>query len=402
MRNKRSRFLAISLVFVLALAALIVLQGYPAAFQRPASSSGQASATPATPAASGPSAPGSPQPVPSAAPQAGPRPGSEPSAATPGEVVGSGFSAAAGERWPSSPAAIWPIQWPKSDPLADMGLIRLDKSLPDPRRVSIPDSIQPYRLPTVKGLDTRWIPKEGLAAGPDYSGPTVYLTFDDGPNLRRTPQILAILKAYGINATFFMLGRNITPPLYPLVWRCQLEGNAIGNHTYDHGSGSQSSTRFRQSVALTSEIIRQITGYRPTLFRFPGGSNSYTGGAALKDSSLAWLSDNGYQYFDWDTSTGDGNGAAGYSAVAIVSNVFAHVASGKSRPHDVIVLAHDSPTSNDTAGALPLLIRKFAERGYRFGILTADGYTIQFNRSKTATDSRTTGIVLHAGGEQRP
>lgn len=398
MRNKRSRILAISLVFVLALAALAIFQGYPAAFQRPASSSGQALATSA---ASGTSASGGPQPVPSAAPQADPRPGSDPSATAPGGIVGSGSAAAASERWPSSPTASWPIQWPKSDPLADMGLTRLDKSLPDPRRVSVPDSIQPYRLPTVKGLDTRWIPKGGLAAGPGYTGPTVYLTFDDGPNLRRTPQILAILKAYGVPATFFMLGTHITPPLYPLVWRCQLEGHAIGNHTYDHGSDSQSSTRFRQSVALTSEIIRQITGYRPTLFRFPGGSSSYTGGTALKDGGLAWLADNGYQYFDWDTSTGDGNGAAGYSAAAIVSNVFAHVASGKSRPHDVIVLAHDSPTSNDTVGALPLLIRKFAERGYRFGVLTADGYTTQFNQPKTASSSRNAVSVMQTGGEQR-
>ena len=47
----------------------------------------------------------------------------------------------------------------------------------------------------------------------------VALTFDDGPHPKQTPQILDILKEYGVRATFFMVGENaernwnsITPP----------------------------------------------------------------------------------------------------------------------------------------------------------------------------------------------
>ena len=34
--------------------------------------------------------------------------------------------------------------------------------------------------------------------------PRVALTFDDGPHPRYTPQILDILKEYGVSATFFL------------------------------------------------------------------------------------------------------------------------------------------------------------------------------------------------------
>ena len=43
------------------------------------------------------------------------------------------------------------------------------------------------------------------------SGPAdaVSITFDDGPDAKWTPQILDILKAKGVHATFFMIGANM-------------------------------------------------------------------------------------------------------------------------------------------------------------------------------------------------
>ena len=38
---------------------------------------------------------------------------------------------------------------------------------------------------------------------------TVYLTFDDGPIPEVTPQVLDILDAEGVKATFFMVGDNV-------------------------------------------------------------------------------------------------------------------------------------------------------------------------------------------------
>ena len=37
----------------------------------------------------------------------------------------------------------------------------------------------------------------------------IALTFDDGPNAQYTPQLLDLLKKYGIKATFFVVGEKV-------------------------------------------------------------------------------------------------------------------------------------------------------------------------------------------------
>lgn len=62
---------------------------------------------------------------------------------------------------------------------------------------------------------------------------SVAITFDDGPDPQWTPQILDILKAKGVSATFFMVGANMEK--YPdLVRRIVGEGHTVGVHTYTH------------------------------------------------------------------------------------------------------------------------------------------------------------------------
>ncbi|MDO8461386.1 MAG: polysaccharide deacetylase family protein [Deltaproteobacteria bacterium] len=61
----------------------------------------------------------------------------------------------------------------------------------------------------------------------------IALTFDDGPNEPFTSQILDILKAYEVPATFFLVGKHVVQ--YPeTVERMVREGHAIGNHTWSH------------------------------------------------------------------------------------------------------------------------------------------------------------------------
>ncbi len=59
------------------------------------------------------------------------------------------------------------------------------------------------------------------------------LTFDDGPDPEWTPQILDILKAKHVKATFFVIGENAEA--YPqIVQRMVAEGHDVGNHTFTH------------------------------------------------------------------------------------------------------------------------------------------------------------------------
>lgn len=62
---------------------------------------------------------------------------------------------------------------------------------------------------------------------------SIYLTFDDGPGNRLTPQILHILKENGIKATFFLLGRNIAGK-EELVKALIQNGHSIASHSYSH------------------------------------------------------------------------------------------------------------------------------------------------------------------------
>ena len=59
------------------------------------------------------------------------------------------------------------------------------------------------------------------------------LTFDDGPDPEWTPQILDILKAKGVKATFFVIGANAESNP-DLVQRIVAEGHEVGNHTFTH------------------------------------------------------------------------------------------------------------------------------------------------------------------------
>ena len=84
------------------------------------------------------------------------------------------------------------------------------------------------------------------------------LSFDDGPSAN-TPQILDILAAHNIPATFFVLGRNAER--HPdLVQRIHDEGHEIGIHTYSHPNLRH------LNLAAQSEQI----GRGAALFALPG------------------------------------------------------------------------------------------------------------------------------------
>ena len=99
----------------------------------------------------------------------------------------------------------------------------------------------------------------------------VALTFDDGPHPKYTPLILDILKAEGVQATFFTVGTNAET--YPdLIKRIAAEGHELGNHTYNHNHvGKMSRQALAEDISLCAESIARITGSYPRYFRPPEG-----------------------------------------------------------------------------------------------------------------------------------
>jgi peptidoglycan/xylan/chitin deacetylase (PgdA/CDA1 family) len=99
----------------------------------------------------------------------------------------------------------------------------------------------------------------------------VALTFDDGPNPRFTPQLLDLLAAHQIKATFFVVGVNAEQ--YPeIIQRMNEEGHEIGVHNYKHTSNwLLNPFAYQQNLTKSIDIINGIIGKKPVFYRPPWG-----------------------------------------------------------------------------------------------------------------------------------
>lgn len=189
-----------------------------------------------------------------------------------------------------------------------------------------------------------------------------YLTFDDGPSRKITPQILDILKKYNVNATFFVMGKMVkrNPDL---LKREVLEGHAIGNHSFTHeynevyGDGQKFISEFRR----TNEAIKSvIPTYDCKLIRFPGGSY---GSKLNKYKRIAKAE--GYSFIDWNCLTGDAEGME--VPPDKLFKEFIDTARGKD---NLVILMHDAPLKDTTVTVLPKVIDYLISKGYEFKVLT--------------------------------
>ena len=92
-----------------------------------------------------------------------------------------------------------------------------------------------------------------------YKPGLVALTFDDGPNPDWTPQILDVLKAQHVPATFFVVGVNgVGEP--DLLRRIVDEGHEIGNHSYTHPNMAKiGPEEIRLELNATQRLIEAYT-----------------------------------------------------------------------------------------------------------------------------------------------
>jgi len=107
-----------------------------------------------------------------------------------------------------------------------------------------------------------------LHRNPNVLDNLVSITFDDGPNLQFTPQVLLLLKKYNAKATFFCIGQNAEK--YPnLLKQIVEEGHSVGNHTHSHanGFGFFSTEKVVGELHKTNSIIEASTGLTMKLYR---------------------------------------------------------------------------------------------------------------------------------------
>ncbi|MBI6865633.1 polysaccharide deacetylase family protein [Lysinibacillus fusiformis] len=179
---------------------------------------------------------------------------------------------------------------------------------------------------------------------PKGSKKRVALTFDDGPDAKVTPQILATLQKYDAKATFFMVGRNV-PKNATIVKQIYDAGHEIGNHTSNHKKlTALSISGVRQEVNGTSNAIYAAIGQYPTVFRPPYGATNEQVRSVMTIPSILWSIDT----LDWKHLNPD----------KILAYVKASVKDGS------IILMHD--IHQTTANGLDNVLLYLQKQGYEF------------------------------------
>lgn len=204
---------------------------------------------------------------------------------------------------------------------------------------------------SIKRVLPRWVITRRLAR---HRVPIVLLTFDDGPHPDVTPRVLDRLDMHGAKAIFFVVGRRIRHApnlLSEIVCR----GHLIGNHTHLHrtadvrASKSRSGllTYYRDVRRCQKRIERQL-GWRPTLFRPPGGTLSPV---TVTVSMLL-----GLRLINWSVDVGDWRFRSASEARHGAEQLLDQVTAGD------IVLLHDDNTC--VLDLLDIALPGLRDRGY--------------------------------------
>ena len=135
-------------------------------------------------------------------------------------------------------------------------------SAPVPVAIPVP-SVPSVPVPPASGVFI----SHGLA-----EGMKVAITFDDGPNPKLTPQILAELEKRKIHSTFFLIGRNVKT--WPALAKAIVEqGHEVANHTFTHPTLSKlSDAAVADELRRGQDTLHAATGVVPNLFRPPYGA----------------------------------------------------------------------------------------------------------------------------------
>jgi peptidoglycan/xylan/chitin deacetylase (PgdA/CDA1 family) len=187
------------------------------------------------------------------------------------------------------------------------------------------------------------------------SSGAVVLTFDDGPDPDVTPQVLDLLDARGVKATFFCIGENAQRHR-ALTADIARRGHRLENHTFSHRNGfffHRPSVLDREIGRCQDELTR-ASGRAPAFFRAPAGIRSPFLEGALERAGLRLAS--------W---TRRGFDTVSHDPDAVASRLTRGLRAGD------VVLLHDGTRRPDASrkpavlGALPRLLEAISAAGLR-------------------------------------
>lgn len=175
----------------------------------------------------------------------------------------------------------------------------------------------------------------------------IALTFDDGPSDTTSLKVLEKLKEYGIKASFFLIGENITPEREGII-RAELEyGCDIENHSLTHSDMRElDAETIKAEIEETTRRIVAVTGKEPMFFRPP-----YINYNDLMFETIPYIFICGVACNDWIPEVS----AAERARKAI-----------EGARDGALILLHDSEGNDNTVEALDIIIPELQKQGYEF------------------------------------
>jgi peptidoglycan/xylan/chitin deacetylase (PgdA/CDA1 family) len=174
------------------------------------------------------------------------------------------------------------------------------------------------------------------------------LTFDDGPSAY-TGQVLSILLAHRVPATFFEIGSQVAA--HPGITRqVAADGFGLGNHSYSHPRlTALAPAALSAQIDRTTALLQQIWG-RPILcVRPPYG--------AVDANVTQRLEARGLTVTLWSVDPSDYlRPGAGVIAQRVLSQV---------RPGAIVIMHDGGGDRSQTVAALPAVIAGLEAGGYR-------------------------------------
>lgn len=170
----------------------------------------------------------------------------------------------------------------------------------------------------------------------------VALSYDDGPSIKYTLELLKVLEENNCKATFFVLGNRVKK-YSDIIYKINESGNEIGNHSYDHSKFTKLKRKqIIEQLKKTDDSIYKITKEHPTLFRPPYGAINDTVKECANSAIVLWSIDSN----DWRKISDE----------QVIENVMTDLEDGE------IILMHD--IYDCTVRVSKILIPKIKEMGY--------------------------------------
>lgn len=177
----------------------------------------------------------------------------------------------------------------------------------------------------------------------------IYLTFDDGPVPGVTDWVLDQLDLFGVDATFFCIGKNVeeNPDLYQRLVESR---HSIGNHSYSHMNGW-----VNKNISYYKDILKAKQLIDSKMYRPPYGRIS------MRQARV--LLQNDFKVVMWDVVSGDFNQKI--TKDQCLQNVIQHSIPGS------IILLHDSLKAKEKMQyVLPKFIEYCMGKGFEFGVIS--------------------------------